>query len=261
MEWSGLAKRYAQWCWVGLGCWVSSDRISNIADIVDCSVCVYFPAYTRKFLVLGSPFLDGVNLFVSSGFCRQCGCWVLSIPRFCLFAGNATAFVPFQLGCSLLDCRVRSLATFLITIGYQVGEGVGCHTIETSKQPLTNAGIAVSDKTHYPSTATMRSHPVAVQPVQSVLCDKCLQQFLAQVATGLIVLSILLILTVPSIAMYGWICMGGLAIALFSSRLNPKPNFAMRYTIWFTAYQNSNSFWKTTQWLLAKTSTSQEKII
>ncbi|MBD1928154.1 hypothetical protein H6F74_18155 [Trichocoleus sp. FACHB-90] len=31
-------------------------------------------------------------------------------------------------------------------------------------------------------------------------------------------------------------CMAGLAIALFSSRLNPKPNFAMRYTIWFTAY-------------------------
>ncbi|MBD2001642.1 MULTISPECIES: hypothetical protein [Cyanophyceae] len=62
------------------------------------------------------------------------------------------------------------------------------------QQPLTNAGIAVSDKIHYPSTATMRSHPAAVQPVQSVFCDKCLQQFLAQVAIGLIVLSILLIL-------------------------------------------------------------------
>lgn len=47
-----------------------------------------------------------------------------------------------------------------------------------------------------------RSHPAAVQPVQSVLCDKCLQQFLAQVAIGLIVLSILLILPVPSVAMY-----------------------------------------------------------
>ncbi|MBD1928153.1 hypothetical protein H6F74_18150 [Trichocoleus sp. FACHB-90] len=45
----------------------------------------------------------------------------------------------------------------MITIGYQVGDSVGCHTIETSKQPLTNAGIAVSDKTHYPRTATMQA--------------------------------------------------------------------------------------------------------